>query len=55
MSILHHLGRTVLAEEIGCNFKGHVQSLLGEGNLYSLDHIDYSQKKVAVINQYFVL
>lgn len=54
MSILHRLERIVLAEKAGCNIKGRVQSLLGEGNLYSFDHIDYSQKKVVVINQYFV-
>lgn len=54
MNILHRLERTVLVKKVGHNFKGRVQSLLGEGNLSSLDHINYNQKKVAVINQYFV-
>lgn len=41
-------------EKIGCNFKGHVQSLVKKRNGSNFDLIDYSLKSVMAINQYFV-
>ena len=41
-------------EKIACNFKGHVQSLVKKRNGSNFDLIDYSQKSVMAINQYFV-